>query len=88
MRTIPVQAPESDAELEQEAEWVYDNAFMSFPISKQVGVVGGRGMLRTWQRDVILCHTRNLQGIVSSPPRTHTTHTHTNIRTHTHSAVT
>ena len=39
VRSIPVQPPENEAELELEAEWVFDNAFMSFPISKQVGVV-------------------------------------------------
>ena len=36
IRSIPVQASERDAELELEAEWVYEHAFVKFPISKQV----------------------------------------------------
>ena len=36
VRSIPVQPPESEVELEQEAEWVYDYAFVKQPISKQV----------------------------------------------------
>lgn len=39
VRSIPVQPPESEAELEQEAEWVYDHAFVKQPISKQVCVL-------------------------------------------------
>ncbi len=36
VRSIPVQPPENEAELEQEAEWVYEHAFMEMPVSKQV----------------------------------------------------
>ncbi len=35
-RPIPVQPPEDDGELEEEAEWVYEQAFVKMPISKQV----------------------------------------------------
>jgi transcription elongation factor SPT6 len=37
IRSIPVQPHENDAELEEEAEWVYEHAFVKLPISKQVG---------------------------------------------------
>lgn len=36
IRSIPVQPPDNDAELEEEAEWVYEYAFVKLPISKQV----------------------------------------------------
>ena len=36
VRSIPVQPPENEAELEQEAEWIYEHAFVEMPISKQV----------------------------------------------------
>ena len=39
VRSIPVQALDNDTELEQEAEWVYDYAFIKLPISKQVWFV-------------------------------------------------
>ncbi len=35
-RNIPVQKPEDPGELEDEARWVYDQAFLNQPISKQV----------------------------------------------------
>lgn len=44
VRSVPVQPPEGDAELELEAEWVYENAFSSYPISKQVGVAEREGV--------------------------------------------
>lgn len=35
-RSVPVQPPENDVELEMEAEWIYEQAFVKMPISKQV----------------------------------------------------
>ena len=40
-RSIPVK-PSEEGELEEEAEWVFDNAFVKSPISKQVGKKCGR----------------------------------------------
>ena len=36
VRSVPIQASENEVALEEEAEWVYDAAFVKVPISKQV----------------------------------------------------
>ena len=36
VRSVPIKASETDTELEEEAEWVYESAFVELPISKQV----------------------------------------------------